>query len=143
MHTRILIAGDDQMTLAADSMLLKDRGMYVYTVMSIENIPELIDEIKPDILFFDSVKMGNDIKDAYNNTVNNTAFKNIPVIFTLSEDEMYLVKRGIRKKLSKADNVVDAVKMALEIDRPLDKYYVTRQNKHHLHSGELQLSFYV
>jgi len=145
MHTRILIAGDDQMTLVADGTLLKDNGLYVYPVTSLDDLPELIAEVKPDVIFFDTVKMDDAVKAAYHTLVNDARYKDIPIIFTITEDEMYLVTpkrtKGIMKKIVKAESVIDAVKMALKPNAPdLSKYYVSRHEKSHLHSSQLQLS---
>ena len=145
MHIRILIAGDDQMTLVADCMLLKDNGIYAYSATHLGNIPELIAEIKPDVVFFDTVKMDNAVRVAYNNLVNNTRYDNIPVILTVTEDENYLVTlkrtKGIMKKNVMANSVIDAVKMAMKTNATgLQKHYVTRQQRPHLRTSQLQLS---
>ena len=146
MHTRILITCDDPMTLIADCTLLKDRGMYVYTASNLDNIPELIAEVKPDVVFFDAVHMDEAVHTAYNNMMGNTSFKDIPVVYTLTEDDMYLVtpKRadGAPKKSRRATSVLDAVKMALTVIPNLQKHYVSRQRPN-AHTQQLQLPLYT
>ncbi len=128
------------MTLAADSMLLKDRGMVVYTVAKLDNIPDLIAEVKPDVVFFDAVTMDNDVKEAYNTLVGNSGFKDIPVILTVAEDELYLVTHSAGNKRDKTDNVFDAVKIALRSDiTPLRWHYKGRQGASQLRSPQLPL----
>ncbi len=137
MHIKILMAGNDPEALVADGQLLRDRNMLVHMVFNLENIPELINEVKPDILFFDSPKKSNQITEAYNKIVNSICFKDIPVIFNLSEDDMYLVTRkrtgNNEQQKYTADNIIDAIKSALTVDR---SHY--HKQKHAAKENELQ-----
>lgn len=117
MRIKILLVGDQPQSLVADAQLLRERGLLVITAFNLDNINELITEVKPDVIFFDAHKSNNRITDVYNEVVNGIRFTNIPVIFTLSEDDVYLVNRKrteMRDKRSLiADNMIDAIKMAL------------------------------
>ena len=137
------MVGNDPVALVADGQLLRDRAMLVHTTFNLENIPEIIIEVKPNIIFFDSTKKSNLITEAYNNIINSIYFKNIPVIFTLSENDMYLVtpkrtEMGERKKLT-ADNIIKAIKMALTIgnNHHHKQHYVTKENKSQPRSMQL------
>ncbi|MES2704915.1 MAG: hypothetical protein V4649_19925 [Bacteroidota bacterium] len=125
MRIKILLLGEDPLSVLADSQLLRDRGMLVYTAFNLLNINDLINEIKPDIVFFDPHKSSNAITDAYNSLVNGIYHTGVPVIFTLSEDDVYLVTRKRTAPKDKrtiiADNIVDAIKMALRSNKTAPK----------------------
>jgi len=117
MRIKILLIGDDPGSAIADSLVLRERGLLVLTAFNYQNINEIVAEIKPDLVFFDPHSSDNRITDAYNNFVNSILFTEIPVIFTLADDDVYLVtkKRTAMKdkRTGIADNMIDAVKMAL------------------------------
>jgi hypothetical protein len=117
--------GNDPESLVADGQLLRDHGMLVFTIFDLTNMDELIKEIKPDILFFDAQQPDNLITEAYNNVVTSIQYTNIPVIFTLSEDDVYLVTRKRTEVKEKrnviADNIIDAVKIALHSSKTYNK----------------------
>ena len=141
MRIKILMVGNNPAALVADEQLLRDRDMLVYTAFNLENIPEMITEVKPNIIFFNSPK-SNPVTETYNSIVNSIYFKDIPVIFTLSEDDIYLVTRkrtetGEKKKLT-ANNIIDAIKMALTVgNTPHYKHYVTKENQLQPHAVQL------
>ena len=118
MRIKVLMLGNDPGSIIADERLLRDRGMIVLTSFNMLNLAELINETKPDILFFDAQLPSKPITETYNDIVNSIYFTSIPVIFTLSEDDVYLVTRkrteGKDKRNMIADNIIDAVKMALQ-----------------------------
>ncbi len=117
MRIKILLLGDDPLTEIADGQLLRDRGFLVFTAFNLMNVNDLIAEVKPDLIFFNPHKLSNGITECYNNVVNGIEFTHIPVVFTLSEDDVYLVTRKRTESKDKrtiiADNVIDAIKMAL------------------------------
>jgi response regulator RpfG family c-di-GMP phosphodiesterase len=125
MRIKVLLLGDDPLSVVSDAQLLRDRGLLVYTAFNLLNIEDLIKEIKPDVIFFDPHKPNIQITDVYNNLVNGIYYTSIPVIFTLSEDDVYLVTR--KRTASKdrrtiiADNVIDAIKMALRSNKTYHK----------------------
>jgi PleD family two-component response regulator len=93
MRIKILLLGNDPVSLVADAQLLRERGIMVFSAFNLENVNELITEVKPDLVFFDAHGSNVLITEVYNNMVNGIYFTNIPVIFTLSEDDVYLVTR--------------------------------------------------
>ncbi len=125
MRIRILLLGDDPLSSVADAQLLRERNMLVFTSFNLQNINELIAEVKPDIIVFDAHRSNNEITDLYNEVVNGIYFTNIPVVFTLSEDDVYLVTRKRTETKDKrsfiADNMVDAIKIALSSNRSYHK----------------------
>ncbi len=117
MCIKILLVGDDPGSTLVDNQLLRERGLLVITTFNLQNIGEIIAEVKPDIVFFDPHKPNNLITDTYNDLVNDINFTQLPVIFTLSDDDVYLVTRkrtaSKEKRTGIADNIIDAIKMAL------------------------------
>ena len=120
MRIKILIVSDDMNTVVADEQLLKERGFLVYTCFNTDNIDYLMVEIKPDVLFFDTHNMARPVIDAYNRIVTDIEHTNVPVIYTLVEDDIYLINRKrtiIKEKRNLiADNIVDAIKQTLQTD---------------------------
>jgi response regulator RpfG family c-di-GMP phosphodiesterase len=118
MRLKILLIGENPLSLVSDGQLLRDRGLLVFTAFNLDNVPELIKEIKPDVIFFDPHKENSAITEMYNNVVNSIYYTNIPVIYTLSEDDVYLITRKRttlkEKRTIIADNIIDAIKMALK-----------------------------
>lgn len=117
MRLKVLLISNDPPAAMADSQLLRERGLLVFTAFNPQNLAEHVEEIKPDVVFFDPQKINNELTDVYNLFVSDVKYAHIPVIFTLSEDDIYLVTRTrtkIKKATTKiADNIVGAVKMAL------------------------------
>jgi response regulator RpfG family c-di-GMP phosphodiesterase len=117
MRIKILLLGDDPISLMTDGLLLRERGLMVYTAFNLDNMDDLIREVKPDLVFFDPHQSNNKLTDAYNSLIGSIYYTHIPVIYTLSEDDVYLVTRkrtmAKAKRNSIADNIIDAVKMAL------------------------------
>lgn len=125
MRIKVLLLGDDPLSVVSDAQLLRDRGLLVYTAFNLLNIEDLIKEIKPDVIFFDPHQPNTGITDVYNNLVNGIYYTSIPVIFTLSEDDVYLVTRKRTASKDKrtiiADNILDAIKMALRTNKTYQK----------------------
>jgi hypothetical protein len=117
MGLRILMIGNDSNYLAADAVMLRERGLRVYVSEHTGIINELIDEVRPDLIFINWQLPDKESTDAYHSVLDNIKFASIPVIYTLSEDDVYLVNRkrtAIRERRNIiSDSVVDAVKMAL------------------------------
>ena len=142
MRIKILLLGDDPVAMMADAQLLRERNMLVFTAFNLQNISELINEVKPDLIFFDASRSNAGITQAYNDIVNGIWFTNIPVVFTLSEDDVYLVSRKRSEEKNKrtfiADNMIDAIKMALSTtkttqkkQKPVAKIPATGSDKNH------------
>lgn len=121
MRIKILLVGDDPASTVADCQLLRERGLMVFTSFNTQNLEELVAEIKPDIVFFDPHHPNNQITDAYNSFVGDICHTRIPVIYTLSDDDVYLVTRkrtaSKDKRTNIADNIIGAVKMSLQTNK--------------------------
>jgi response regulator RpfG family c-di-GMP phosphodiesterase len=135
MRIKILLLGNDPLSLVADAQLLRERGIMVFSTFNLENVNELIAEVKPDLVFFDAHRSSAMITDVYNTMVNGIKFTNIPVIFTLSEDDVYLITRKRtdtkEKRTIISDNMIDAIKLAL---RPGNSYH--KKKPLNSHSGK-------
>jgi response regulator RpfG family c-di-GMP phosphodiesterase len=140
MRLKILLLGHDPVSMVADAQLLRERSMLVYTAYNLQNINELIGEVKPDVIFFDVHKSNNEITDAYNNMIKGTHFATIPVIFTLTEDDLYLVTRKRTDTKDKrsliADNMIDAIRLALHSNKTYHKKSVKTPD--HGNSGNIK-----
>jgi len=126
MRIKILLLGDYPPALVPDRQLLRDKGMLVFTSFNLENIDALIDEIKPDLIFFDAQNhSSNQMNDTYNAFINNMHYAHLPVIFTLEEDDIYLVTRKRTDIKSKrkiiANNIISALKLAFSVNKVNDK----------------------
>jgi DNA-binding NtrC family response regulator len=125
MRLKILLLGDDPVAMVADAQLLRERNMLVFTAFNLQNINEMIAEVRPDVIFFDAHRSNDQVTNAYNELVNGIYFTNIPVVFTLAEDEVYLVTRKRTEAKDKrsfiADNMTDAVKIALSSSKGYHK----------------------
>ena len=121
MRIRILLVGDNPESVAADGLLLRERSLMVITTFNTQNLDEMVDEVKPDIVFFDPHGSNMPITDAYNSFLVDSRYAHIPIIFTLSEDNIYLVTR---KRTAPAlpgtnivnNNIIEAVKALLSND---------------------------
>jgi DNA-binding NtrC family response regulator len=140
MSLKILLIGDDERAMQADKIYLKDRGLYVHSVLYSAIIGDLVAEIKPDLIFINPSHPDTATREVYQNFLNNINLAGIPIIYTLAEDDVYLVNR--KRTLSKpkrniiADNMVDAIKLALTkphtepINLPITKKHHLPLNRH-------------
>ena len=117
MNLGVLMIGNDPGYLAADVSVLRQRGFRVYTSVNPEITEELVDEVKPDVIFINWQQPVKESTDLYHEVLDNIRFVCIPVVYTLAEDDVYLVNRkrtAIREKRNDiCDNIVDAIKTAL------------------------------
>jgi len=114
MRIKVVMFGSDPVSLMADAQLLRERGLLVISAFNMQTVNELVSEVKPDVVFFDPSEPNNLVTDAYNTFKQHS---HIPVIFTLAEDDMYLVTRTRHSHNGRAlvaDNILDAVHMALD-----------------------------
>ena len=118
MRIKILMLGTDAASMMADSQLLKEQGFLVMGTSDLQNVNELTEEVKPDVVFFDPNEPNNHVANACDIFMNDTHFINIPVILTLSDDEEYRVTaertNGNNNKATIVDNIIDAVHIALD-----------------------------
>ena len=119
MRIRVLMTGDEPKHLRAEAEMLKDRGFLVYTCDE-RNIDEAIPEIKPDVVFVNPHNPGLHSTKVYHELLDNIKYASIPVIYTLSEDDVYLVNRNRTASRDKrnliADNIIDGIKSAILSD---------------------------
>lgn len=117
MRLRILIIGDDFNYLKVDGAMLRSRGLRVYLCDKPDNVSELIGEVKPDIVFFNSKHPDNTSAEIYHALLDNIIYASLPVIYTLMEDDVYLVNRkrtAIKEhRYMISDNIIDAIKMSM------------------------------
>lgn len=135
MSLKILLIGDDERAMQADKVYLKDRGLHVHCALYSGIISDLISEVKPDLIFIDPSNPDNATRDIYQNFLNDVDLMGIPIVYTMAEDDVYLVNRKRTPAKPKrniiTDNMIDAIKLALTqphrepINLPITK-------KHHL-----------
>ncbi|HXS37658.1 MAG TPA: hypothetical protein VN721_13220 [Flavipsychrobacter sp.] len=116
MRIKVLLIGDNPVGLLPDFTLLKEKNFLVYTCYNELNISEMMQELQPDVIFID-VADPDLFTGIYNDLSSNDTYSNVPIIFTLEEDEIYLVnkKRTVFKENREllTDNIVSAIKLAL------------------------------
>lgn len=116
MRIRILMVGNNAEYLTPDAEMLKDRGFAVYTCDE-TCVNEMIDEVKPAVVFINPDNPGLVSTKVYHELLDNIHYASLPVIYTLSEDDVYLVNRKRTASRDKrnviCDNIVDSIKTAL------------------------------
>lgn len=119
MRIRILMVGNDPQYLAPDAEMLKERGFGVYTCND-NCVSEMIEEVKPAVVFINPDNPGLSSTKVYHDLLDNIQYASLPVIYTLSEDDVYLVNRKRTASRDKrnmiCDNVIDSIKTALLAD---------------------------
>lgn len=134
MRIKILMVSDDVMAGMADSRILKDKGLLVHTCYDTENAPGVIDEIKPDLIFINPHVNNPAITNLYNSLVGSMSITGIPIVYTLSEDDVYLVNRKRTSMRDKrhfiCDNIVDAIKVAMQRNAPSAKSVYIQKKQH-------------
>ncbi|MBS1688848.1 MAG: hypothetical protein JSS96_09005 [Bacteroidetes bacterium] len=116
MRIKVLMVGDDPVFSIADARILKNKNVLVYNTYNVDNLDDLIDEIRPNIIFINASRPDNYI-NTYKGVISDDRYVKVPVIYTLAEDNVYLVNKPIsntkeRRKII-AESVVDAVKISL------------------------------
>jgi hypothetical protein len=122
--------GNDINYLSADADMLHARGLNVYVCDKADIINDMVEEVKPDIIFMNWQNADEANTGLYHSLLDNIRFAAIPIIFTLAEDDVYLVnrKRTATKdsRYITCDNVIDAIKVGLTPvgATPRKNYYV-------------------
>jgi response regulator RpfG family c-di-GMP phosphodiesterase len=130
MGLRILIIGNDSNYLQADADMLHARGLNVYTCARPEVMIEMVDEVKPDILFLNWQTTDEKSTALYNSLLDNVRFAALPIIYTLAEDDVYLVNRRRttvkENRYITCDNIISAIRKGLTpVASPVKRnYYV-------------------
>ncbi|MEZ5016541.1 MAG: hypothetical protein R2800_05770 [Flavipsychrobacter sp.] len=116
MNFRILMLGGDSEAMIPDAEYLRNRGFRVYTCAN-ELADEMISEIVPDVVFVNPNNPGLSSTKLYHELLDNVKFSSIPLIYTLAEDEVYLVNTKRTAPKSKrnftADNIIDGIRLAI------------------------------
>lgn len=117
MRIRILMAGNSEAYMAADAEMLKENGFLVYTCNE-DTIDRMVDEVHPDVVFVNP-KDPTDLHsmNAYQHFLDQVAYASYPVMYTLSDDDVYIVNRkrtaSKHKRTVITDNIIDGIKTAL------------------------------
>lgn len=123
MRFKVLMVVDDMQHAAADIELLREKGFLVYTTTSII-VDEMIEEVKPDLVFINPTDQDSSATNLYNRMIDNLKFATLPVLYTLSEDDLYLIsKKRTSTKDSKnyiSDNIIDGIKVSLLSNKELE-----------------------
>lgn len=115
MRLKVLLTGEDRYQQAPDAEMLKQRGFLVYRCEE-SSVDAMIDEVQPDVLIINPLNAESSTS-LYNRILNNIRYARLPLVYTLSEDDVYLVNRkrtemrGMRNFI--VDNIVDGIKTAL------------------------------
>ncbi|MCB0698977.1 MAG: hypothetical protein H6551_13150 [Chitinophagales bacterium] len=116
MRLKVLLTGKDENAQIPDAEMLRDRGFLVYRCEE-EVVDDMIDELHPDILIINPLEKDNSSTSLYNRLLSSIKYARLPLIYTLSEDDVYLVNRkrtairGMRNFI--VDNIIDGIKTAL------------------------------
>jgi hypothetical protein len=99
-----------------DGTMLRAYGLHVYFCDNSIMVNEMVDEIKPDVVFINSKNHNENSTAIYHRLLDNIHYASIPVIYTLSENDVYLVNRKRtatkERRYITSNNVIDAIKMA-------------------------------
>lgn len=114
---KILMVVDKEDKIHPDAEMLKERGMLVYTC-SDAIAEDMVEELVPDVVLINPEVPNAGITKAYHKLLRNKFHFRMPVIYTLAEDEQYLI--NIRSRANKivklvADNIVDSIRKSLHV----------------------------
>ena len=126
MRLKVLLTGQDKFNHEPDVEMLRDRGFLVYRCE--ENaVNDMIEEVHPDVLIINPIDAEQSSTSLYHRLLDSLKYAKLPLIYTLSEDDVYLVNR--KRTASKnsrnfiADNIIDGIKTALGGNRKQLKNY--------------------
>lgn len=118
MSTRILIIGNNRKHLETSKRKLSEGGFAVAICSDGQDVTARIDKLKPDVVFIHTSDVSDASTGLYNNLVDNVRYATLPVIFTLSENDVYLVNRRRAATPEKwsvlASDPIEAVYTALQ-----------------------------
>lgn len=114
MRIRILIVGNR----SADAEMLKDRGFAIYTCNE-NTLYSMLSEVRPVVIFINSDNpQDSSSTRLYNQMLDNVQYASYPIMYTLAEDDVYLVNKKRTASKDKrtviTDNIIDGIKMALQ-----------------------------
>lgn len=115
MRLKILLTGRDKFNQEPDAELLRERGFLVYRCEE-HVVNDMIEELRPDVLIINPVDEQPSATNLYQRILKSIKYAKLPLIYTLSEDDTYIVncRRNIRNKTCYiVDNIIDGIKTAL------------------------------
>ncbi len=116
MRIKVLMTGNDLENMALEAEVLKEHGFLVYTCPH-DNAEALLGEINPDVVYLNPQDPDAQSAQLYHNLLQFSSKSRTPVIYTLLEDDMYMVNLNHnRNRKVICDNIIDAIKVALHAD---------------------------
>jgi len=116
MRLKVLLTGKDKFQHEPDAELLRDRGFLVYRCEE-NSVNDMIEELHPDVLIINPTDQNEPSTSLYNRLLDNIKYAKLPLIYTLLEDDVYLVNRKRTSARGKrnfiVDNIIDGIKTAL------------------------------
>lgn len=116
MRLKVLLTGKDRNCHTPDAEMLTERGLLVYRCEE-KSVDQMIDEVQPDVVIINPLDDSESSTSLYNRLLSSIKYARLPLIYTLSEDDVYLVNRkrtalkGLRNFI--VDNLIDGIKTAL------------------------------
>lgn len=124
MGIKVLMLGGDEAYMLPDVQMLRDRGFWVYTCNA-ENVDDAIKEIHPEVVFVNPNDPGLNSTKVYHHLLDSVEFAAVPLIYTLAEDEVYLINRKrttVRERRNfTSDNIIDGIRIALSDKKDIIK----------------------
>lgn len=115
MRLKVLLTGKDRYHHEPDAEMLKEKGFLVYRCDE-EVVKDMIEELHPDVLIINPTDDNHPATTLYHRLLKSIKYARLPLIYTLAEDDVYLVN-GHRSRRSRnsfiVDNIVDGIKTAL------------------------------
>ena len=93
MRIRVLLVSMDKANGKRDQQILTDQGFQVFHCDS-DKVPEKAGEIQPEIILINSAEEVKGENNLYNTLSNNVLLARFPIVFTLAENEVYLINRS-------------------------------------------------
>lgn len=126
MRLKVLLTGQDKFNHEPDVEMLRDKGFLVYRCE--ENaVNDMIEEVHPDVLIINPIDAQQSSTSLYHRLLDSIKYAKLPLIYTLSEDDVYLVNRKRTAPKNRrnfiADNIIDGIKTALGGNRKELKNY--------------------
>ncbi|OSZ78860.1 hypothetical protein CAP35_11600 [Chitinophagaceae bacterium IBVUCB1] len=116
MRIKVLMVSNQQGLPVSDAEMLKERGFMVYTCTD-SLLHEMVDEVHPDIIFINPEEPDAGTTKAYHSILKDKELADLPVIYTVSEDDVYLITpsrmQGRKNKII-SDNIIDGIKVSLQ-----------------------------
>lgn len=116
MRLKVLLTGKDRYNHEPDAEMLKEKGFLVYRCEETA-VNDMIEEVHPDVVIINPLEDGQSCTSLYHKLLDSIKYARLPLIYTLAEDDVYLVNRKRTSPKSKrnfiTDNIIDGIKTAL------------------------------